>query len=529
MIESFTAQLEDSGYEFPPWFYRCLKHRAESSLLDYVKFFMQRAEGTRFIESCHHQLIEETLQKVKDGEYNRVIINVPPGMSKTEFVKAFISRALGENPRCRFINGSCSADLALDNSSSIRDTVKSREFRILYPRTEVRRNKDSDKLWRTTEGGGVYSVSTGGPVIGFRAGRMEPGFQGALVIDDPDKPDDMNSKTLRDRNNRRFGQTIKTRLALSTTPIIIIMQRLHEDDLSGFLLKGGSGDKWHHLILPVSIEENGFSYPSRYTHGMPIEYNLPPGPLWAFKYSVADIGILKADKETFAAQFMQAPGALGGGVFTTSDFKYYSEYDPKNSEIVLPEGSKVQLLYKQIYADTAMKTGQDNDFSVFQCWGKGADKRIYLLDQARSKWEAPDLKTNFLRFCKKHEFRKNNSLGVRARKVEDKASGIGLIQDINKQHHGYIIGIPRDRDKVSRAKSGTIPIREGQVVLPKNAYWLDEYLEEFDLFSSMMTHKHDDQIDPTLDAISEMVTPSTIYDTYKKLTGQNRRAERQAA
>ncbi len=148
----------------------------------------------------------------------------------------------------------------------------------------------------------------------------------------------------------------------------------------------------------------------------------------------------------------------------------------------------------------------------------GSDGRIYLIDQVRGKWEAPDLERKFLQFCDRHEFEhKRNHLGARARRVEDKVSGTGLIQAINAQRgNGYVEGIPRDKDKVSRAKSGSPRIAQGQVVLHRSAYWLDEYLYEFEKFTPLMTHKHDDQIDPTLDAIHEMLITDTFVG-YKEL------------
>ena len=185
---------------------------------------------------------------------------------------------------------------------------------------------------------------------------------------------------------------------------------------------------------------------------------------------------------------------------------------------MMPDGTRVSIDYKHIYADTAMKTKEVNDFSVFQCWARCSDGRIYLLDQVRGKWEAPDLERKFLQFVDRHEFEHGrNHQGSRARKVEDKASGTGLVQSINSQRGaGYIEGIPRDKDKVSRAKSGSPRVAQGQVVLPVDAYWLDEYLYEFEKFTPLMTHKHDDQIDPTLDAIHEMlIQPNSVG--YKKL------------
>ncbi|MCK4960820.1 MAG: phage terminase large subunit, partial [Planctomycetes bacterium] len=157
-------------------------------------------------------------------------------------------------------------------------------------------------------------------------------------------------------------------------------------------------------------------------------------------------------------------------------------------------------------ADTACFTGERHDFSVFQLWAILVDGRIALLDQERGKYEAPELQANFQSFCERFEFQAGvNNMGVRTRKVENKMSGIGLIQAINTiKGIDWIEGIPRDKDKVSRAKSAAPEIKKGKVLLPRKP-WIPEYIQEFHKFNSMMTHKHDDQIDPTLDAIHDNI------------------------
>ena len=502
-------------------FYRCLRHICDEDLLNFVRYFLKLTEGTKFILSPHHIVLAGFAMDVIRGKYPRGIINLPPGTTKTEiFVKGLISWALGKNPRARFIHLSASADLALRNSDETRSIVESEDYQTIYPDTEIRKDKKAVKYWRTTKGGGVYATSTGGSVIGFRAGRMEEDFSGAIIIDDPHKPEDIYSDLKRKRQNERFAHTIRTRVASPSTPILVVQQRLHEDDLSGFLLRGGSGDVWDHLILPVIIPDTPPPYPVEYTHGRPVPVNLSPGPLWRFKYPPEEIEILKADDFTYSAQFMQDPKSYGGGVFDVKRFNYYKEYDARAGEVLLRDGSRVKIKKKEIYADTAEKTGQHNDYSVFQCWGLGEDKRLYLLDQVRGKWVSDILKGKFLKFCEKHEYGDDNAVGVRARFIEDKSSGIGMVSSVNRlKGKNYVRGIPRDRDKLARARTATIPIAEGMVVLPMNAYWIDDYVYEFRQFSPLDTHAHDDQIDPTVDAIQGMLAKSSIAEKYLKLIG----------
>jgi predicted phage terminase large subunit-like protein len=374
---------------------------------------------------------------------------------------------------------------------------------------EIRQDKSADKLWLTEHGGAVRVAPSGGTLTGFRAGQMEPGFSGGIVIDDPLKPEDCFSDAIRNRINRRVTNTIKSRLALEReTPIILIMQRLHDDDTAGFLLSGGSGDIWHHLEMPAEIHGDEYErYPKEWTAGEPIKYFYKQGPLWRYKIDNEDIKTLRRDELTYSSQYLQRPAPDGGSVFKRHWFEYYDAWLPVENQIVLEDGAKIPIVYKHIYADTAMKAAERNDFSVFQCWAYGQDNRIYLLDQARGKWEAPELERKALQFFDRHMFvQGKNHMGTRARRVEDKSSGTGLIQGINAiRGLNYVEGIPRDKDKVSRAKSGAPRVAQGQVVLPRSDYWVDEYLYEFEKFTPLMTHKHDDQIDPTLDAIHEML------------------------
>jgi predicted phage terminase large subunit-like protein len=485
---------------------RILKHMCESDLLFFERVFFKHRERQKFIVNRHHRLIADTLQKVVDGEIKRLIINIPPGYTKTEMVViSFIAWCLTKYPDSKFIHSSYSDDLAVTNSATIRGIIKSNKFQSLWPMT-LRDDTASKKRWFTEQGGGMHAVSSGGQITGFRAGRMRDGFSGAILIDDPLKPDDAYSDTSRNRVNNRFTNTFKSRLAVESVPIIIIMQRLHEDDLTGFLLAGGSGEKWHHLEIPVEIEEQR-DYPTEYTCGVPVGYDFEPGPLWEYKHDAEDITVLKADEYTYASQYDQRPAPLGGGIFKKNWWQYYSYYDAARNQIVKDSGEYTSLMYKIIYADTAMKIKEVNDWSVLQCWGKGLDGNIYILDQWRGKWEAPELLQNFLDFCEKHQFVMGKvALGVRARRVEDKVSGTGLIQTVNRQKGmDWVTGIQRDKDKVSRAMSAAPAIAQGRVHLPSNATWLGEYIAEFSKMTPQMSHKHDDQIDPTLDAVHEML------------------------
>lgn len=278
----------------------------EEEGLYFARYFFKQRMGAKMIVAPHHKVIQETLDRVVSGEITRLIINIPPGYTKTELATInLIGRGLALNNRARFLHLSYSHNLALLNSSTARGMVKSAAYQAMWPMA-LKDDADSKAMWWTEHGGGVYASSAAGQVTGFRAGHMEPGWQGALIIDDPVKPDDAYSETVRDGVNKRFNETIKSRLAIETTPMVVIMQRIHYHDLSGYLLRGGSGEQWHHLNLPVIID-NSEAYPSENTHGIPIAHGLPDGWLWPFKHNETHRAALFSHRRTAEAQYMQRP------------------------------------------------------------------------------------------------------------------------------------------------------------------------------------------------------------------------------
>ncbi len=275
-----------------PWSFnekRMLKYMLEQDGMQFMRYFFKLREGNKMLLNWHHYVIDYVLQAVIDCKIERLIINIAPGYTKTEqAVLNFISRGLALNPRSKYIHTSYSGDLAQENSSKIKETVQSTEFQELWP-MQTRTDTKGKKRWFTEVGGGMMATASGGQITGFRAGRMEPGFTGAFINDDPVKPDDAYSTVKRTAINNRFNNTMRSRLAVETVPMINIMQRIHEDDLSGYLLKGGSGDIWHHLVIPTHLTQELLDkeYDQDYTHGIPIDINgvltaLHGGPAYEF-------------------------------------------------------------------------------------------------------------------------------------------------------------------------------------------------------------------------------------------------------
>ncbi|WP_175920374.1 phage terminase large subunit [Burkholderia pyrrocinia] len=493
-----------------------LKAKCERDHLFFSRYFFKHRQSIKFRVNWHHMLIADAVQRVIDGKLKNVVINVPPGSSKTELVAInLIARGLALNPRARFLHISYSDDLALLNSEAARDIVASTEYQALWPLV-IADDAKSKKRWNVLvdgkKAGGVYAVSLGGQITGFRAGHMAEGWQGAIIIDDPLKVEDAYSKTNRNKANRKLLSTVKSRKANPDTPIIVIMQRLAEEDPTGFIKSGKLPGDWEFIEIPALItDEYVAKLPAHIRERVESSERDEDGRFsyWPYKEPLHELlASEKADAYVFNGQYMQRPSPLGGGIIQSGKFLRYG---------ALPE-----LRYRKIFADTAQKTAERNDYSVLECWGLGYDNRVYLIDLVRGKWKAPELKRRAIDFWNKHaEIGKGdpNAPVLRQMKVEDKSSGTGLIQDIQAEGGIPIEGIERVKDKLTRVMDVVSHIDSGNVGVPLEAPWVSDFLTECDSFTADDTHMHDDQIDPMVDAINDMLGGAKDLSVWARLAG----------
>lgn len=284
-----------------------LQYKIRTDTLFAAAYFFNQSTGGRYTVAPFHRMIAEALDRVFEGKCNRLIINLPPRFGKTELVvKTFIEKGLAINPASRFIHLSYSASLALDNSERAKDVVTSDWYQELFPYVQIKKDSKSKQKWYTTAGGGVYATSSAGQVTGFGAGGSNSPsksegvggrvslFSGAIIIDDPLKPEDAFSPAIRQKVNDRFENTIRSRVNSKDTPIIIIMQRLHRDDLTGYLLNAEK-DTWEVLSLPaLQIAADG-----------------KKTSLFPQRYNVEDLEHLESlNKYVFEAQYQQNPLAI---------------------------------------------------------------------------------------------------------------------------------------------------------------------------------------------------------------------------
>jgi len=451
------------------------KKLLETSFFTFMRWTFKAYTKQKFSVNSHHKVLADAFEKVLDGKIKRLKIEIPPRYSKTEVVKLFCGAGFARNPASNFIYTSYSHKLALKCSKEVKDMITCDRFKEIW---NIRMEKDTKakELWETEAGGGMYATSFGGPITGFGAGQMHDyksetdyDFAGCLIIDDPLKSQDRHRKVVRQEVIDYFTGTLPSRLNSENTPIILIMQRLHPEDLAGYI-DAEEPDDWTTIKLPVITEE-----------GL---------PLWEAKHDMEAIERLARNNEMFSSQYMQNPIKLGGNLIKPEMFKRYSE---------LP-----YLKNRFITVDTATKDKEHNDYSVFQCWGVGHDNLIYLIDLYRKKMKYGELKTKFISFWTKHY----NALDVKqygylsAAHVEDKSSGTQLIQEAQSEGRIPVIPIPRNRSKLERVLDILLPkMASGHVVIPLDAPWLHDFETECEEFNPDMSHKHDDQIDPLIDAV----------------------------
>jgi len=329
------------------------KWKTEKSLMFFTRYFFKKRFNRKFVVNDHHEAISDALQGCINGTIKKLIINIGPRYGKTELaVKNFIAYGLALSPSARFIHLSYSDDLALDNSEDVKNIVKGQSYQQLFPNVQIKPNSDSKKKWYTTMNGGVYATSAAGQVTGFGAGLVDDEeneiekFGGALIIDDPIKPEDADSDTVRNLVNQRFDSTIANRVNSRKTPIIIIMQRLHEDDLCGYLLKKEPGE-WTVISLPC-IKSDGTA-------------------LWPFKHTIDELHKMEKDNPiVFGRQYMQNPKPLKGMLFNESELQYF-----KPSEI-LAKSFETSIAY------TDVADGGEDSTSVPIARNVGTD--IYITD-----------------------------------------------------------------------------------------------------------------------------------------------------
>lgn len=438
------------------------------SLKNYIKVFHYYLYKTDFIFKDYHLNIIDKLEKIVfNTEHTKHLsINISPRTGKSQLIRYFISWLIAVKKQESFIYTSYSEKLVMSFSTEIRDLIDSELYNKLF-NISLQKDTTSKELWKIENGGQLLASPIQGGITGFGSS--------ITVIDDPMNSLDFRSKTIKDKVAEVYSNTLKSRFNDKRKGrFILIMQRLAKDDLTGYLMEN-EPDLWDFVSIPAINEKGESIFPEM----LPIEF-------------------LEQEKKinnfTFQAQYMQNPIAEGGNVIKTEWFKYYQ---------LLP-----RMFQVYITCDTACKTKDANDYSVLQCWGKekhDGGYTYYLIEQVRGKWESPELLQHLKAFYIKHKTINKCSQVI----IEDKASGTGLIQNIQRMKIP-VKGYNPKGDKYQRLSEVLPKIASGYVYLPENASWLNDFLVECEDFSADLTQPHDDQIDAMVYALNDDLTLNTM-------------------
>lgn len=424
------------------------------------KVFRELNPGTRFDDNWHLDAVLHQLELTRRGDIKRLIINMPPRSLKSicssVALPAFI---LGHNPSARVICVSYAQPLAAKMSRDFRMVITSAWYKRIFPNMAV--SKDTEDEIETTKGGGRLATSIGGVVTGFGADF--------LIIDDPMKPDEAWSQTSRERVIRYYRETLTARLNSKLHGVIIIvMQRLHDEDLAGHQLREHP-DRWTHLKLPaINDTDRLIQLGGGRTYQWRAGELLHPlrEPQSVLDDLRADLGSL-----AFEAQWLQAPTPDGGHMVKKEHIHLYQR------GLNLSAGQIVQSW------DTALKGDSSSDYSVCTTWfQRGPDH--FLLDVFRKQVTFPEL----LNAAKDH-YQAHRPEAVL---IEDVGSGMSLIQQLRADTSVTAIGIKPKLDKITRLSTVLPMFQAGQVWLPREEVWLPTLLQELHGFPLA---KYDDQVD----------------------------------
>lgn len=417
---------------------------------------------------CQH------LEAVTAGDILRLLMNVPPGSMKS-LLTSVIWPAWEWGPRSmqemRYLGTAHKQDLAIRDNLKCRRLIQSQWYQDLWPVVLTGDQNAKTKF---------ENVSTG-----FREAMAFDSMTGSrgdrVIIDDPHSVDDANSPTKLKAGITTFREALPSRVNNDQSAIVIIMQRLNEGDVSAVALDLG----YDHLCIPMRYES---AYAKATSIGWIDPRTIDGELMFPDRFPEAQVAELEKSLGTYAVagQLQQRPSPLGGGLFRDHWWRYLAAPPP--------------IQWRTIYADTAQKTADHNDYSVFQCWGYSGTGQAVMLDMIRGKWEAPELEAMARAFWAKHKAVQNQGT-LRAMKVEDKVSGTGLIQTL-KREGIPIIGLKRNVDKITRAFDAAPLIESGNVILMQDVPHLTDFISEASTFPNAA---HDDMIDAAMSAISDML------------------------
>lgn len=414
-----------------------------------------------FIAGNHHRIFAEKLEKVARGELKRLIVNMPPRHTKSEFASyLFPAWVMGQKPETKIIQATHTAELAVGFGRKVKNLIDSEIYRDVFPELALAKDAKASGRWSTDKGGEYYAVGVGGALAGRGANLC--------IIDDPVSEQDALSPTALDNIYEWYTSGPRQRLQPGGA-IIIVMTRWSIRDLTAKVLQKqaeGGADKWEVVEFPAIFPDTD-------------------KVLWPEFWSREELDGVRASIPVakWNAQYLQNPTAEEGAIVKREWWNVWDSDEPPTCSYII-----------QSY-DTAFTKSERSDYSAITTWGvfhpdDGDEAAIILLDAEKGRWEFPELKDAALRLYGEYE----PDLVL----IEQKASGTPLTQDLRK------MGIPvsgftpgRGADKFSRMNA-CAPVFESGMVYAPEARWAEEVIEECAAFPN---GEHDDLADSMSQAI----------------------------
>ena len=444
------------------------RRELEKDFFKFVLWVFNEVYNRKFIVNWHHLVTCRVLQELHAGEIFWLIINMPPRYTKTELILLWIVWSYAKNKDCNFLYSSYSLALVRKNTGIIVRIITSKEFQELWP-LPLDQDEKSKTLWSVIGGGSMRSVNSGGAVTGFGSGTVDDSkdyFGGALVIDDPNKAGDERYPINLEKVNENFDNVLVSRQNSKNTRGVIIMQRLHEEDLTGHILSGNSiidKDKVRHICLKGLREDDPFDYDSREVGEA----------LWVDKHSAEDIlGMKTRNPMYFSGQMQQRPAPMEGNIVKREMLRRYS---------IRPE----KFDYGEFISVDLNSVEAGGSNFVASRYGINSNS-VYLLDQLVGQWDFSMAQTLLKDFVAKSPYT--------TMLIEAKANGHAMISNLNAQGYHSVIPIKVHKSKVHRMNEVSGLYNAGNVYYPETAIapWIEEHILEMLVFPN---GKNDDRVD----------------------------------
>ncbi len=455
-----------------------------SDFLLFTRHFFELKTGREFILSkpvsaeSHFITVADALVKVFTGQTTRLLINIPPGWGKSLLIKMFICWATGHHPDSNHMYISYSHELASAHTHDIKQTMTMPIYKHLFG-IDIPRDSSAKDFFKTTRGGSITAFGSAGAITGRDAGL--PGlsrYSGGVFIDDIHKPDEVHSDTVREKVKRNYFETIVPRCRGINVPIVIIGQRLHEDDIFAHLMREDDNNDWDHLIIKALDDAGQARYPE-------------------VKSRKQLIDMRRQQPYVFSSQYQQNPIPSGGALFKEADF-------------LLVEDTP-DILATFITADTAETDKSWNDKTVFSFWGlhklKYNDREVddvyglHWLDCVELSIEPKDIEYEMMQFwssCMTYKVKPQVAV------IEKKSTGVTLVSVLKNVPGIKVLAV--DRTRASGSKSQRFIdmqrfIASKLISLPLYGKHTKMCVDHMTKITANNTHRFDDISDTCYDAI----------------------------